>query len=243
MRTSGARDATFDELTCSAPEPRANRMAEVVLQYAPVDRSIRVLDLGCGTGGLIFRLAHALPRAECVGVDISPANIAAANAARSARAEAARVRFETVDYLSWPAEPFDVISADTVLHMVRGETSALAAKLARDLAPGGVLVTAMPYACAFNSASAVVRKALRSMRGRWTDAAILAIGRLLHGRMSDRMLRERVHYMYLPPERVMNRALAGVMAAHGLHAIATHPIANTSFAQLKQRITVLRKES
>ncbi len=73
MTERAANAAAFDGLTCSAPDARANRMAAIVLEQVPNgDAPLRVLDLGCGTGGLIFRLAAALPRATCVGIDISP---------------------------------------------------------------------------------------------------------------------------------------------------------------------------
>ena len=38
------------------------------------DKGVRVLDVGCGTGSLLFRLADALPAASLVGIDVSPAN-------------------------------------------------------------------------------------------------------------------------------------------------------------------------
>ena len=243
MTERTARAAMFDGLTCSAPDARANRMAEIVLeQIAKRDAPLRVLDLGCGTGGLIFRLAAALPHATCVGIDVSPANIAAAESARRVRSDAARLAFQTVDYLSWQTEPFDVIAIDGVLHLIPCDTAALVDKLARDLRPGGVLVNAMPYACAYNTAFASVRKALRAARTPATDAAILRIGHWLHGEMSDDLLRERVHYMYLPPQRVMNGALAAAMAARGLRSVATRPMASTSLAQLKHSVTILRKD-
>jgi trans-aconitate methyltransferase len=242
VTSNTVRAATFDGLTCSAPDARAARMAALVLEFAPKsDAPLRVLDLGCGTGGLLFRLADALPRATCVGIDISPANIAAAKAARKMRADAERLSFETVDYVNWPTEPFDLIAIDGVLHLIPCDTAALVDKLARDLKAGGVIVNAMPYACAYNTAFAVVRKMLRATRSAVTDAAILRVGRLLHGEMSDDLLRERVHYMYLPPERVMDAPLAAALAARGLQVVDTRPMASTSLAQLRHNVTILRK--
>ena len=221
------------------PEHFERRLA-FLLEH--VDAGQRVLDLGCGTGGLLFRLAAALPGATCVGVDISPANIAAADAARRTRDDASRLSFQTVDYLNWRTEPFDVIAIDGVLHLIPCDTEALVAKLARDLKPGGVMVNAMPYACAYNSGFTIVRKALRATRTSLTDAAILRFGRMLHGEMKDDMLRERVHYMYLPPQRVMDARLAASLAAHGLRVAGTRPMPSTSLAQLKHSVTILRKD-
>lgn len=243
MTDGTVRAATFDGMTCSAPEARTLRMAEIVLEQAPATGApIRVLDLGCGTGGLLLRLASALPNATCVGIDISPANIALAEAARQRRPDAARISFVAADYLSWQSEPFDLIATDGVLHLIPCDTSALIDKLARDVKPGGAIVCVMPHTCAYNSAFAVVRKLLRLTRTSWTDAAILAVGRILHGEMNADLLRERVHYMYLPPERVMGTRLEAQLESRGLRVAGRRPMINTSLAQLRHSATILRKD-
>jgi trans-aconitate methyltransferase len=234
------RPSEFVELTCSAPDERAARMAEIVLRHAPAGAT-RVVDLGCGTGGLLFRLAAALDKATCVGLDVSAANIAAAEAGRLRAAGSDRIVLERADYLEWSAPPADVIAIDGVLHLIPGDTDALIAKLARDVKPGGVIVNSMPYACTYNTLFAVARRTLRSLRSSASDAAILSIGRVLHPEMSDALLRERVHYMYLPPQRVMDRHLAAVFANHGLLPVATYPMKSTSLAQLRHSVSVLRK--
>jgi len=60
----------FDGATCSAPDARAERMRDIVIEHAPRDRSIQVLDVGCGTGALARQIAAALPLATVTGVDI-----------------------------------------------------------------------------------------------------------------------------------------------------------------------------
>jgi ubiquinone/menaquinone biosynthesis C-methylase UbiE len=240
-RSAAARGEPFATLTCSAPEARTARMAEIVLRHAPAGRRLRILDLGCGTGGLLFRLADAWPDAVGVGVDISSANISAADSRRRQRSDAARLAFHVVDYLSWDAAPFDVITIDGVLHLIPGDTHGLVAKIARDVTPGGIVVNAMPHACVYNSLFSGARRGLRAARARWTDAAILRIGRLLHPEMSEALLRERVHYMYLPPERVNDRFFEAACAASGLHPIDAVPLRSSSFAQLRHSITVMRK--
>ena len=58
----------------------ADRTAELALGVAPAPQ--RVLDVGCGTGYLLRRLADRCPdAAELTGVDRAPAMIAAARAA------------------------------------------------------------------------------------------------------------------------------------------------------------------
>jgi SAM-dependent methyltransferase len=205
----------------------------------PTDRAIRLLDVGCGTGSLLFRLAEALPHASFTGIDISPANIRAATRQQAQRPSAARIRFETADYLQYRAEPFDAIVTDGVLHLVPGDAGALADKLADDLTSRGVIVCNMPFACAYNTAFAILRRNLRRVRSPWLDAAILQIGRLLHrDAMRDDQLRERVGYMYVAPERVMDERLAEVFASAGLHRTAEYPMKSTSLSQLKHRVTI-----
>jgi trans-aconitate methyltransferase len=234
-------DATGDFIgrTFTAPAARSDRMREIVLGHVPRDRAIRVLDIGCGTGSLLFRLADLLPSAALVGIDISPANIQAANEHRAARATAARLQFEAADYLEYRAEPFDAIVTDGVLHLTPGDTTALVRKLAGDLREGGVLVCSMPFECAYNTMFAVVRRVLRAVRFPWLDRRILQIARLVHSRdMDDDSLRERVDYMYIPPERMMGEQLARSFASAGLHRATEYPMNSTSPSQLKHGVTI-----
>jgi SAM-dependent methyltransferase len=231
---------TFAGHTCSAPLERTRRMAAIVSAVLPRDAR-DVLDLGCGTGRLTQLLADEHPRLRLVGLDISSANIAAA----TANNRHATVRFEQADYLAYRGGPFDAIVTDGVLHLIPGDTRALLQRIAGDLRPGGVVVCAMPYACAYNTAFAVLRRLLRSIRSAWLDAAILAVARRLHGgTMSDDDLRERLPYMYLPPTRVMNADLRDRAArAAGLRLDGVHPMPSTSRSQLRHNVTVFRKDS
>jgi len=237
----------FAEHTCTAPPERSDRMRDVVLAHVPPDRAIRLLDVGCGTGSLVFRLADALPQASLVGIDLSDANIRAARREQSGRSSSARIAFATVDYLHYrPGEfdPFDAIVSDGVLHLVPGDSGALARKIAHDLKPGGVFVCDMPFACAYNTAFAALRRVLRRIRSSWTDRAILQIGRVLHGReMSDDGLRERIGYMYVPPERVMGERLLRTFESAGLDAIAEHAMRSVSLSQLRHRVTVFERRA
>lgn len=216
-------------------------MRDIVVAEAPRG-PIRVLDLGCGTGSLVRRLAEALPDATVLGIDISSANIEAAR--RVTGRGDGRMRFEVADYLQVAADPFDLIVSDGVLHLVPGDTGALVAKIARDLRPGGVFVCDMPFACAYNTVFALVRRVLRSVRGPWLDRLVLAIARWLHGRdMDDAGLRERVGYMYIPPERVMDDRLVHAFASAGLQRRTEYDAKSTSPSQLKHRVTVFVREA
>jgi len=230
---------TFVHHTCTAPPERSDRMRDIVLAQVPADRAIRLLDLGCGTGSLLLRLADALPQASLVGIDISPANIRAARLEQERRTPTPRVTFEVADYRQHRSGTFDAIVSDGVLHLIPGDTGALVRKIAAELNAGGVFVCAMPIAGAYNRAFSVVRKTLRQIRSPRLDRLILAIGRVVHGHeMSDDGLRERVAYMYMPPERVMDASLRRAFDDAGLQQIAEYGMKHVSLSQLKHRVTV-----
>jgi hypothetical protein len=61
--------------------------------------------------------------------------------------------------------------------------------------------------------------------------------------MSDEQLRERVDYMYLPPERLMTRELRDRIAARaGLRYADARPMPSVSLAQLRHNVTIFRKD-
>ena len=136
-----------------------------------------------------------------------------------------------------------MLVSDGVLHLIPGDTRALFGKLAADIRPGGLLIAAMPYDCAYNYAFAMLRRALRLVRSRALDALILGIGRVLHGdEMSDEGLRERIPYMYMAPQRLAGRNLRESIArSAGLRLIAQHPMPSVSLSQLKHEVLVFEK--
>jgi ubiquinone/menaquinone biosynthesis C-methylase UbiE len=99
----------------------------------------RVLDLGCGNGAKISRLAE---RFEVVGVDISERQL---ELARAAVPEAAFVQadFTTLDF---PAEAFDAVTAlYSIVHVPRDEQPDLLSRIMRWLKPGGLFLASMSH--------------------------------------------------------------------------------------------------
>ena len=84
----------------------ADRTADLALTCAPAPE--RILDIGCGTGYLLGRLAARAPQAQVLaGIDAAPAMIEVARGA----ATDDRLRFVagTAERLPWPAATFDLV--------------------------------------------------------------------------------------------------------------------------------------
>jgi ubiquinone/menaquinone biosynthesis C-methylase UbiE len=99
----------------------------------------RVLDLGCGNGAKIARLAG---RFELVGVDLSEEQL------RLAGAKVPGATFVHGDFaeLAFPAETFDAITAlYSIMHVPREEHRALFASILRWLKPGGLFLASLSH--------------------------------------------------------------------------------------------------
>jgi ubiquinone/menaquinone biosynthesis C-methylase UbiE len=116
----------------------ADRTADLALTCTPTPG--RILDVGCGTGYLLGRLAALTPQAEVLaGIDASSAMIEAARGA----ATDDRLCFVVgaAERLPWPAAAFDLVVSTTSFDHWADQRAGLA-QCARVLAPGGCLVLA-----------------------------------------------------------------------------------------------------
>ena len=117
-----AADA-WAKLTSDAPVSRIratvragrDEMRSAILGRLPEDLTgRRVLDAGCGPGGLCLEMAER--GADVLGVDISPTLVGIA-AERTPEALRPRVRFEAGDMLGTTGEPFDrIVAMDSLIH-------------------------------------------------------------------------------------------------------------------------------
>jgi ubiquinone/menaquinone biosynthesis C-methylase UbiE len=123
----------YDQLLVAGFIPAVAGLGEAL------DRGIRVLDIGCGTGHAINVLAREYPKSIFVGYDIADDAIA------SARHEAGRfglgnASFEVVDVAALPADPkFDLITAFDAIHDQRAPDAVLRGAC-RALAPDGTFL-------------------------------------------------------------------------------------------------------
>jgi phosphoethanolamine N-methyltransferase len=116
--------------------------AEVAQVLEGIDlRGRRVLDIGCGSGGITALLAYGYGAAEVVGIDVEAPVCAAAVAfaARKGVAERVTIRQVAPGPLPFGPEEFDVVfSKDSIVHIPDKEM--LAADAFRVLRPGGWFV-------------------------------------------------------------------------------------------------------
>ena len=92
------------------PRPETEHLVEAAIARLELHSAARIADVGTGSGIIAVALAHALPKAEIVALDISRAALAVAerNAQRNDVAE--RIRFAESDLLAAVAdEHFDAI--------------------------------------------------------------------------------------------------------------------------------------
>lgn len=92
------------------PRPETEHLVEAVLARVRRDAAVRICDVGTGSGAIAVALAHALPLARVMAVDLSAAalDVARENAERHGVAE--RVRLVESDLLhAVRGERFDVV--------------------------------------------------------------------------------------------------------------------------------------
>jgi ubiquinone/menaquinone biosynthesis C-methylase UbiE len=114
----------------------ADQAVDLALTASPQPQ--HVLDVGCGTGYLLRRLAARVPEAlELAGVDAAPAMIETARAMAADR----RIRFAegTAERLPYPERTFDLVVSTTSFDHWADQRAGLT-ECFRVLVPGGRLV-------------------------------------------------------------------------------------------------------
>ena len=94
----------------------------------------RILDLGCGDGGLTARIADLVPHGEVVGIDASRGMI---EAARSKERKNLRFLLMDINELNY-VEQFDVVFSNATLHWIKDHRRLLR-NVGRALLKGGKL--------------------------------------------------------------------------------------------------------
>src|SRR5262245_25560809 len=122
----------------------AARLVAIWRRYRSTAGAAHVLDLGCGTGGIALLVAQEPDGSTAVGLDISQKNIDQAVRDAAEAGASGRASFVCSHYEAAQCGSFDAILSDSVLQLIDIDSAALARRLSANLAPGGLLVAAMP---------------------------------------------------------------------------------------------------
>jgi trans-aconitate 2-methyltransferase len=201
----------------------------------------RVLDLGCGTGDLVRAIKRERPDIEITGLDVSNENICVASArCGEDNNEGQKPSFVKADYCTWSGRPFDAILADGVFHLISVDDAQLAAKLAMDLAPSGILIATMPAMCAYNQMLLLQRRLWRLMPQTF-DRLALALARQIHTSEPQDVLADRIGYLRVLPYRMIEETFITIMKHAGLVLVEQAPWPSPSLFKLEHRLVVFRR--
>jgi ubiquinone/menaquinone biosynthesis C-methylase UbiE len=113
-------------------------MTDWALQQVEVPKNAAVLDVGCGGGRTVARLAALAPEGKVFGLDYSDASVAVSRNTNAGEIEKGRVQIEqgSVAALPFPDRTFDVVTA-VETHYYWPDLPANVREVLRVLKPGG----------------------------------------------------------------------------------------------------------
>ena len=170
--TFNARDAAVYERSMGR---WSRRLAPGFAVFAGIGRAQRVLDVGCGTGSLVFELADNPAHQQLVGIDASDIYLSAAQAqVQRQPGGAERFAFHHGDACAMPfvEDEFDAALCQLVLQFVPQPGEAVA-EMRRVVRPGGTVAAAvwnsgggMPHQRMFWDTAAMLDPAAAELRGK-----------------------------------------------------------------------------
>lgn len=154
----------YDRITRRLSFNRDHRWKDSLIALLPRKRHPVCVDLACGTGDLMKRLAARYPDASILGIDITPAMIAQAGTVRAS----ARCRFKVGDMAATglPAASVDIVTGGYALRNAGNLDEALA-EIARILKPDGVAAFLDFSKPSFRPVQWLTAGLLRSWGGFW----------------------------------------------------------------------------
>lgn len=136
------KNPVIDEYTRTAPDydkkwsfyiDATTRETVARLNLRPTDR---VLDVGCGTGSLLYYLVSSYPKAQLSGIDLVPEMLAIA---RRRLPPSIELREGSAEHLPFEDEQFDIVVSCSMFHYIHNPIAVLR-QIHRVLRSGGQLV-------------------------------------------------------------------------------------------------------
>jgi ubiquinone/menaquinone biosynthesis C-methylase UbiE len=120
---------------------RHSRLTDWGLTHVPLEKHFTILDIGCGGGRTVTKLAAVTSDGKVHGIDYSSASVAAARSTNARWLEAGRVEIQqaSVSHMPFPDGAFDVVTA-VETHYYWPNLEADLREILRVLKPGGRLV-------------------------------------------------------------------------------------------------------
>lgn len=112
------------------PRPETEFVVEAALQALPINRPARVLDLGVGSGAILFAILKERPLASGLGVDVSPDALDIARANADALGLSERIEWRAGDWAEGIEETFDIVVSNPP-YIATAEIETLAPEVAR----------------------------------------------------------------------------------------------------------------
>jgi ubiquinone/menaquinone biosynthesis C-methylase UbiE len=118
-----------------------SRLTDWGLSHIPIARSATILDIGCGGGRTVSKLAAAACDGKVYGVDYSEASVAASKRtnARGIQKSRVEIRQASVSELPFPDNTFDLATA-VETHFFWPNLPGDMREILRVLKPGGTLI-------------------------------------------------------------------------------------------------------
>ncbi|MGB3238549.1 MAG: methyltransferase domain-containing protein [Geitlerinemataceae cyanobacterium] len=155
--------STYDRLF---PSVFYQALHQRLLEYVDLPESASVLDLGCGTGKLLDRLASHYPQLQGTGLDFSEKMLAIA---RSGIRYPARITYVQgrVESLPFDVGQFDAVFS-TISFLHYPQPQAVLSEISRVLRPGGrfYLVDSVPSRCMGSTLSLPISEGGITLYGR-----------------------------------------------------------------------------
>jgi SAM-dependent methyltransferase len=140
-------------------------LTEWGLQQLHVEKNATILDIGCGGGRTVQRLAALAPEGVIHGIDYSAASVAYARATNAREIERGRVQIQlgSVAALPFPDRTFDIVTA-VETHYYWPDLQDNMREVLRVLKPGGtfVLIAELYRGARWSALYGVVMRVLRA---------------------------------------------------------------------------------